>query len=354
MKIESSSITMQSRHSYVEEYSKEEALQFWVGQPGQDNQTNSRQGSLSGVTLEISEQAKALFEQSKSINKAAADEDIFGLSDNDKLKITLLEKLLEAITGKKLRFHVLDKLSLSEDSGSLKAAVQAGATGPPRKGWGLRYDFHESYYEKETLSFSSGGVIKTADGREISFSAQLNMSREFMARTDISIKAGDAAIDPLVINFDGGAPGLSGGKYSFDLDCDGKEDQISFVRPGSGFLSLDQNGDGTINDGGELFGPNTGNGFDELAEYDQDGNGWIDENDPVFDKLRIWTKDEAGNDVLFALGQKGIGAIYLGNVDTAFSLKDAANNTQAQMAGTGIFVKEDGSVGLVQQLDLVI
>ena len=30
---------------------------------------------------------------------------------------------------------------------------------------------------------------------------------------------------------------------------------------------------------GQAFGTKTGNGFSELAEYDSDGNGWIDEND---------------------------------------------------------------------------
>lgn len=66
--------------------------------------------------------------------------------------------------------------------------------------------------------------------------------------------------------------GLTEAKYNFDLDSDGREDLISFVRPGSGFLALDLNGDGRVNDGRELFGPATGDGFAELARYDQDGN----------------------------------------------------------------------------------
>jgi hypothetical protein len=349
---------MQSRYSHVEEYSKEESLQFWVGQnpPGDTNTVPNRQVGPDGVTLELSEQAQALLAQHKTVTKADDENGLFEITDGDKLKIALLEKMLQLLTGKKVKIRVLDNLSLKEAKNSLKTAVQEGAfMMPPRQGWGLRYELHESYYERETVSFSAGGVIKTADGREITFSTALNMSREFMTRTDISLRAGDAAaVDPLVINYDGGAPGLTGTKFSFDLDSDGKADQISFARPGSGFLSLDKNGDGVINDGGELFGPGTGNGFAELAQYDGDGNGWIDENDPIFDRLRIWTKDEAGRDVLFALGQKGVGAIYLGNIDTDFSIRDSANRPQAQMTTTGIFVKEDGTVGTVQQLDLVI
>ena len=41
---------------------------------------------------------------------------------------------------------------------------------------------------------------------------------------------------------------------------------------GSGYLALDKNGDGTINDGSELFGTRNGDGFADLAQYDEDGN----------------------------------------------------------------------------------
>jgi hypothetical protein len=45
--------------------------------------------------------------------------------------------------------------------------------------------------------------------------------------------------------------------------------------------------DGRVNDGRELFGPITGDGFAELAAYDDDGNNWIDENDGIYDNLSI-------------------------------------------------------------------
>lgn len=357
MKIASSAISMKSSHTSLAVYRREESLQFWTGAntPGSQASLPGKQGD--DVTLELSEQARELIRQNKQIKQASVDDgDIFEISDKDRLKIDLIEQMLESLTGKKIKIRIFDKLKFKSANLDLNVAWPEGA--PARstgQGWGLRYQFHESYYEQEKVSFSSQGVIKTANGREIDFSVQLNISREFMSRTDISIMAGDAvAIDPLVINFDGDIPGLTGSRFSFDLDCDGSSDQISFARPGSGFLSLDKNGDGAINDGSELFGPGTGNGFAELARYDEDGNGWIDENDAVFDSLRIWTKDEEGKDVLFSLGQKGIGAIYLGNVNTPFSIKDGSNSTHGQLARTGVFLKENGDVGTIQQIDLVI
>jgi hypothetical protein len=67
--------------------------------------------------------------------------------------------------------------------------------------------------------------------------------------------------DPLVINFEGTAAELTERTYEFDLDSDGEADQIHFIGPNSGFLALDRDGSGTIDNGSELFGTSTGNGF---------------------------------------------------------------------------------------------
>jgi hypothetical protein len=95
---------------------------------------------------------------------------------------------------------------------------------------------------------------------------------------------------------------------------------------GSGFLALDQNENCRIDDGTELFGPISANGFMELKKYDQDQNGWIDESDPVFDQLKIWTRDASGKDCLETLEQKGIGAICLQNVTAEFGYKNNEDN----------------------------
>lgn len=91
-----------------------------------------------------------------------------------------------------------------------------------------------------------------------------------------------------------------------------------------------------------------------MAKYDEDGNQWIDENDSIYDSLRIRTKDPEGKDVLFALGQKGIGAIFLGNINTPFDMKDGENNLHGQVKNSGVFLREDGSAGIIQQIDLVV
>lgn len=217
---------------------------------------------------------------------------------------------------------------------------------------------HYSYYycaERETTCFDTTGTAITADGRKLSFNISLEMSRSFTQMAEEQIDFGQPRLcDPLVINLNTNVASVSDQKFFFDIDADGTEDEISMLNEDSGYLALDKNGDGTINDGSELFGTTSGNGFKDLLAHDEDGNGWIDEADSIFQKLKIWSMDENGNSTLIDLKEAGVGAIYLGYENTEFSLKNAANETNAVIQKTGLFLYEDGMSGTVQQLDLAV
>ena len=209
--------------------------------------------------------------------------------------------------------------------------------------------------EEEVTNFSSTGLVKTADGRNISFNVNVEMSRSF--EQYITSKSSEEVIlqDPIVINLDNAPANIGDMTFRFDIDADGNEEEISSLGKGSGFLALDKNNDGIINNGSELFGATTGNGFDELAQYDEDGNGWIDEADSIYSKLKVWTKDEDGKDVLLSLKEANVGAIYLKNVSTEFSVNDSETNEQkAQVRKTGMYLKETGEAGTLQQIDFAI
>lgn len=342
MKILSSAINMNSSHISIEEHKINEHLTVWAG-----NQTPE---VLDIVDLTSEGQNQLLLAQNSKSESVLASEkcEEIEISDEDKLKIQLLESFIETLTGKKVKIKI-PKIKFDEYKADQLQQIQQNQN----QGWGLIYDYSEYHYEKESISFSAQGLIKTADGREINIDLQLNMTREFMEQKEIHIRAGDAQkIDPLVINFSGNLPGLSDATFSFDLDADGEKDQISTLKEGSGFLALDLNNDQIINDGSELFGPQSGNGFSELAQYDEDDNNWIDENDSIFDELRIWTKDSLGNDYLLALGEVGIGAIYLGNASTIFSLKGSTNQSLGEIQKTGLFLRENGTAGTIQHIDL--
>lgn len=215
--------------------------------------------------------------------------------------------------------------------------------------------------EQEDTCFSTVGTVRTKDGREINFNVNVNMSRrcEEYYREELNV-AQFALYDPLVINLNTDVTELSDQTFYFDLDADGEEEEISMLK-GSGYLALDKNDDGVINDGSELFGTKNGDGFADLARYDEDGNGWIDENDSIWSKLKIWCKDENGNDVLYKLSDQGVGAICLENVSTDFTMQGDrkaqdgtmnANATNAVIRKTGIFLYENGNVGTVQHVDM--
>ena len=210
---------------------------------------------------------------------------------------------------------------------------------------------YQKFEEHESLDFSTIGTIKTDTGT-FDINLDFSMSRSFVVENQIDIYA---PFDPLVINLGGMIPDLSTDTFSFDLDNDGVKDQISKLGSGSGFLALDKNKDGEINQGSELFGTLTGNGFGELSAYDEDSNDWIDENDSIFDSLQIWLKNEDGNEKeLVGLGEVGIGAIYLDSTMSEFTYKTATNQTLGEMKSSGIFLYENGEVGNISQIDLAM
>lgn len=294
---------------------------------------------------------------------------ISGLEDEDGLpkvnnpKAELVKQLLEKIFKKKVKLpNANDFLKEPPAAGGVPGRGPQGSQGPgrpqgppgvgPNGGFGLEYDFYQRYSESERTEFSAAGVVETADGRSINFAVNLSMSRSYSTETSISIRAGEQLTDPLVLNFNGNAAELSSGSFEFDLDSDGEAEEMRFLAGGSGFLAIDRNNDGVINDGSELFGTKSGNGFADLAAYDEDGNQFIDENDSVYSQLRIYNKDAQGNDLVSTLAENDVGAIYLDNEETPFTIKDENNETLAQVRRSGVFLKESGGVGTVQQVDL--
>lgn len=218
----------------------------------------------------------------------------------------------------------------------------------------VQYTFTEEVYyrEQEETTFSAEGKIICADGRELSLSMEIGMSRSFETAYTGTFELAQC-VDPLIINLDCDIADIGDQKFYFDLDCDGEEDEISMPGAGSGFLALDRNGNGTLDDGSELFGTKSGNGFRDLARFDADGNGWIDEADEIFAQLRIVTFDEEGNQKLYSLKEKGLGALYLGSAPTEFSLNRLSDNkTNAYIRRTGLFLYENGQAGSLQQIDL--
>lgn len=208
--------------------------------------------------------------------------------------------------------------------------------------------------ETQLLRFQAKGTVVTSDGRQIDFQAELALSRQF-SRIGTGGDTSDAPKDPLVLNFDGrGARLLAGQTVKFDLNGDGQAEALPLVAPGTGILFDDKNGDGRANDGTELFGPLSGDGFGELSSKDTDHNGWIDQGDPVFGELRVWFPDSSGPGKVYSLADLGVGAISTANVETPFDLRTGTNALLGQIRSSGVYLQQDGQAGVVSHVDLAV
>ncbi len=298
---------------------------------------------------------------------AAADED----TQTDPRMLTLA-RMIEAITGMRIRVVQMKDLQPSangaqpegtegkppqpaSNTSGQPTAPAADASAADNADWGLLYEREVTHTELESVSVQTSGQVKTADGRTIDFQLDLAITSMQSSTTSESLRLGNAKLkDPLVIHFDGPVGELRNVAFQFDLDADGTTDSMPFVGSGSGFLALDANGNGQIDDGRELFGTQSGDGFADLAKFDSDGNGWIDEADPAYEQLSVWRMDAAGKTRLQSLASQNVGALYLGRVASDMTLREGGMGQQlGQLRSTGLYLTNAGQAGALQQIDLV-
>jgi hypothetical protein len=146
------------------------------------------------------------------------------------------------------------------------------------------------------------------------------------------------SLSPIVLDLNGDGvqtSSLANG-VQFDLAATGTKLNTGWTAGGDGLLALDRNGDGIINDGGELFGSGTtlangqraADGYAAMAELDTNGDGTIDAKDGKFADLRVWVDGNADGvsqaDELKSLADLGITKL---NLDVKAGLSGNNGNT---------------------------
>ena len=267
----------------------------------------------------------------------------------------LFRILFERITGHKMDQTEIEGISLGDNGFAVGAREQqSGATRflqgmeVHQVSWQREYERTES----EKMSFSVQGEIQFDDGSRQSVDFSMQMARSESYKESLSTVSQLVFKDPLVISFSGPVM-LTDNRFELDLDLDDSMDSLWELGGDAGWLALDKNHDGIINDGSELFGALSKSGFDDLSVYDVDKNGFIDSSDEVFDNLLIWRK-QAGFEQLTSLKDEGVGALSVASAETPFLLKNKENLVQARIRESGIFIRETGEVGLVQQIDMAV
>lgn len=194
-----------------------------------------------------------------------------------------------------------------------------------------------------------------------SISGTTTVERSKLEAPDISTPENDGrfklSIDnrgcPLVFDLDGdGVETLDIDKTNIYFNTQNNEfsTKTGWISGDDAFLAIDKDGDGKITRQDELFGNEKTSGFDILKNYDTNGDGIIDAKDTQFANLRLW-QDYNENGItdegeLKTLTQAGISSIKLNPSEL--------NSEQNQNTITGVssFIKSDGKVGLIYNVNL--
>ncbi|QSZ39035.1 RTX toxin [Actinobacillus pleuropneumoniae] len=168
--------------------------------------------------------------------------------------------------------------------------------------------------------------------------------------------------DPLALDLDGdGLETVSmNGRQGALFDHEGKgiRTATGWLAADDGFLVLDRNQDGIINDISELFsnknqlsdGSISAHGFAALADLDTNQDQRIDQNDKLFSKLQIW-RDLNQNGFSEANELFSLESLNIKSLHTAYEERNdflAGNNILAQL---GKYEKTDGTFAQMGDLN---
>ena len=210
--------------------------------------------------------------------------------------------------------------------------------------------------EKQSLTMSANATVNTAD-KSLNVNLSSNLFYSHVDVTEFTIQGQKRGkwyeMDPLVLGLNGKLADVNKKeKFDFDLNGDGTKERMALLEEGSGFLALDKNNNGEIDNGSELFGAQSGDGFADLSLYDDTKDGVIDESDQIFSKLKVWLKNAGGGSIV-SLSDVRVGALIAENVSSKFDLKEDGE-TLAKLRSTGLAVMEDGSGNWLSHVDFTV
>ena len=158
--------------------------------------------------------------------------------------------------------------------------------------------------------------------------------------------------DPLVLDLDGDgietvAVHQSG--VHFDLDGDYFAEKTGWIGADDGFLVIDKNGNGRIDDITEMFGAPGVSAFEELAELDAvenggNADGFLTLDDAAFSELQVWRDlDQDGSTDAGELF--GLDELDIVSISTTGDGVESITPTGTTLREGASFTRGDGSTG---------
>ncbi|MFT5756766.1 MAG: hypothetical protein ACI9LM_001487 [Alteromonadaceae bacterium] len=214
---------------------------------------------------------------------------------------------------------------------------------------GDRLTVEEWQIHQQELSYKMQGEFDI-NGKQLSLDYSFTLAREKIKYTSFETTAA-ALKDPLIVQFGEQSLGEISGQESFDINQDHKMDNLPVFLGDVGYLVYDKNANNKADNGSELFGPTSGNGFNELAQLDENNNGFLDKEDSAYQKLYLWQPDK---NTWLSLADAGIEAINTDAIATPYTFYDKDDVVQAQLRNSSFAVSESGRGLGVHQVDVRI
>jgi Ca2+-binding RTX toxin-like protein len=195
------------------------------------------------------------------------------------------------------------------------------------------------------------GVRRTSTVR-VSFNLNVTDATNHTSSTPflVTFVRRGASVPPLVLDLDGDGVELTpydGSTVLFDMDGDGVRDKTGWVGADDGLLALDRNGNGTIDDIGEISFVGDAEGalsdLEGLRAFDTNGDNFVDAADARFGEFQVW-QDANHDGVSQANELKSLSELGVTHIGLTLTRGEQDSDTSDNLVyGTADFTWTDGT-----------
>jgi len=212
-----------------------------------------------------------------------------------------------------------------------------------------RLTVEEWQVHRQELSYNMQGEFNI-NGKNILLDYSFHLASNKIQYNSYEIDRAELK-DPLLVQFGQQGLGEISGQVSFDINQDDKTDKLPTFSGDVGYLVYDKNSNNQADNGSELFGPATGNGFSELAQLDDNNNGFLDREDSAYQQLYLWQPEK---NTWLSLAEAEIEAISTVAIATPYTFYNEKDEVQAQLRYSSFAIGESGRGFGVHHVDVKV